>query len=38
MRPNHVLHLSLRRPRQERRGCNRCLPSAGSLGLGRWAA
>ncbi len=30
-RPNHVLQ----RTRRERRGCNRCVPSAGSLSLGR---
>src|SRR5262245_48029947 len=29
--PNHALQ----RTRRERRGCNRCLPCAGSLSLGR---
>ncbi len=32
-RPNHALHLT----RRERRGCNRCVPCAGSLSLGRSA-
>ena len=31
MRPNHALQ----RTRRERRGCNRCVPCAGSLSLGR---
>ena len=30
-RPNHALQ----RTRRERRGCNRCVPCAGSLSLGR---
>ena len=30
--PNHALQ----RTRRERRGCSRCVPSAGSLSLGRW--
>jgi len=29
--PNHALQ----RTRRERRGCNRCVPWAGSLSLGR---
>ena len=33
-RPNHALHLN----RRERRGCNRCVPCAGSLSLGRSVA
>ena len=32
--PNHALQ----RTRRGRRGCNRCVPCAGSLSLGRWAA
>ena len=34
MTANHVLQ----RTRRERRGCNRCVPCAGSLSFGRWAA
>jgi hypothetical protein len=30
-RPSHALQ----RTRRERRGCNRCVPYAGSLSLGR---
>ncbi len=33
MPPNHALQQT----RRERRGCNRCVPWAGSLSLDRWA-
>ena len=34
MKPNHALQ----RTRRERRGCNRCVPWAGSLSLGLYPA
>ena len=35
MKPNPY---ELQRTRRERRGCNRCVPWAGSLSLGRYPA